>query len=54
MSLWSAEMPAWRGLPDLLSQRPDRKIKRKNTPATIALVVALISTPLTYVRDRTL
>jgi hypothetical protein len=35
------------GLPVLLSQIPDRKIKRKKSPATVALTVVSMSTPLT-------
>jgi hypothetical protein len=45
ISLWTVEIPTLSGLPALLSQMPERKIKRKNIPATMNLVVVLISTP---------
>jgi hypothetical protein len=35
------------GLPARLSQMPERKIKRKNSPATVALTVMFMPTPLT-------
>jgi hypothetical protein len=47
ISLWIVEMATLSGLPLLLNQIPERKIKRKKTPAAMALMGVFILTPLT-------
>ena len=47
ISLWIVEMPTLSGLPVRLSQMPERKMRRKKTPATITRTDAFMSTPLT-------
>jgi hypothetical protein len=47
INLWIVETVTLSGLPALLSQIPERKTKRKNDPAVMALTVVFTFTPLT-------